>query len=87
MKLTEVCVCLATNQSLLREKQLSRLELRRKQFMEAALGCKKAGDMELARTYLRHAKGFERLVTAVKDGQSVDLNSVSYSSSTSIFSF
>ena len=58
------------------EKQLALLEKRQGQFKAAALNCKKAGDMEQAKEYLRQAKGFEKLISASKGGLPVDISTI-----------
>lgn len=58
------------------DKQLSELQLRQHELKQAALTAKKDGDLELARTYLRQAKGIEPLIQASIGGLPVDMNSV-----------
>ena len=58
------------------EKELALLEKRQAQFKAAALSCKKAGDMEQAKDYLRQAKGFEKLIVASQGGMRVDLSTI-----------
>ncbi|XP_060800584.1 coiled-coil and C2 domain-containing protein 1-like isoform X2 [Amyelois transitella] len=58
------------------EKQIALLTLRQKQFKEAALDAKKAGDIEQAKEYLRAAKGFDSVIEAAKGGLIVDLKSL-----------
>ncbi|XP_046604869.1 coiled-coil and C2 domain-containing protein 1-like isoform X1 [Neodiprion virginianus] len=58
------------------DKQLSELQMRQHELKQAALTAKKDGDIELARTYLRQAKGMEPLIQASIGGLPVDMNSV-----------
>ncbi|CAG9784668.1 unnamed protein product [Diatraea saccharalis] len=58
------------------EKQLALLLHRQKQFKEAAIKAKKAGDIEQAKEYLRAAKGFDTVIEAARGGLVVDLQSL-----------
>ncbi|XP_020287773.1 coiled-coil and C2 domain-containing protein 1-like isoform X2 [Pseudomyrmex gracilis] len=58
------------------EKQTMQLQLRQRELKQAALNAKKAGDMDLARDYLRQAKGIQPLIEASKGGLPVDMNSL-----------
>ncbi|XP_028174470.1 coiled-coil and C2 domain-containing protein 1-like [Ostrinia furnacalis] len=58
------------------DKQLALLLHRQKQFREAAIKAKKAGDIEQAKEYLRAAKGFDSVIEAAKGGLVVDLKSL-----------
>lgn len=58
------------------EKQLALLQQRQHELKQAALNAKKDGDIELARTYLRQAKGIDPLIEASKSGLPVDMNSI-----------
>ncbi|KAI8427459.1 hypothetical protein MSG28_001994 [Choristoneura fumiferana] len=58
------------------DKQLVLLLHRQKEFREAALKAKKAGNIEQAREYLRAAKGFDAVIDAAKGGLAVDLKSL-----------
>ncbi|XP_031368889.1 coiled-coil and C2 domain-containing protein 1-like isoform X2 [Apis dorsata] len=58
------------------EKQLALLQQRQHELKQAALNAKKDGDIELARTYLRQAKGIDPLIEASKGGLPVDMNSI-----------
>ncbi|XP_071866478.1 lethal (2) giant discs 1 isoform X1 [Bombus fervidus] len=58
------------------EKQLALLQQRQHELKQAALNAKKEGDIELARTYLRQAKGMDPLIEASRGGLPVDMNSI-----------
>ncbi|XP_072936404.1 coiled-coil and C2 domain-containing protein 1-like isoform X2 [Epargyreus clarus] len=58
------------------EKQLALLMHRQKEFREAALKAKKAGNMEQAKEYLRAAKGFDSVIEAARGGLVVDFKSL-----------
>ncbi|XP_019696185.1 coiled-coil and C2 domain-containing protein 1-like isoform X2 [Harpegnathos saltator] len=58
------------------EKQMIQLQLRQRELKQAALNAKKDGDMDLARDYLRQAKGIQPLIEASKAGLPVDMNSI-----------
>lgn len=58
------------------EKQALMLERRQAELKQAALAAKKDGDLELARNYLRQAKGITPLIEASKSGLPVDLSSI-----------
>lgn len=51
---------------------------RHREFKEAAIEAKKAGDLEQAKEYLRTFKGIENLLNVAKGGLPVDLSSVSF---------
>lgn len=50
---------------------------RHREFKEAAIEAKQAGDVELAKEYLRTFKGIENLLNVAKGGLPVDLSTVS----------
>ncbi|XP_012528243.1 coiled-coil and C2 domain-containing protein 1-like isoform X2 [Monomorium pharaonis] len=58
------------------EKQMMQLQLRQRELKQAALNAKKDGDMDLARDYLRQAKGIQPLIEASKAGLPVDMTSI-----------
>ncbi|XP_024875330.1 coiled-coil and C2 domain-containing protein 1-like, partial [Temnothorax curvispinosus] len=58
------------------EKQMLQLQLRQRELKQAALNAKKDGDMDLARDYLRQAKGIQPLIEASKAGLPVDMTSI-----------
>ena len=58
------------------DKQMLQLQKRQQEFKLAALKAKKEGDLELARDYLRQAKGLDPLIEASKSGLPVDMNSI-----------
>ncbi|XP_068987998.1 coiled-coil and C2 domain-containing protein 1-like isoform X3 [Bombus flavifrons] len=58
------------------EKQLALLQQRQHELKQAALNAKKEGDIELARSYLRQAKGMDPLIEASRGGLPVDMNSI-----------
>jgi len=58
------------------EKQMLQLQLRQRELKQAALNAKKDGDMDLARGYLRQAKGIQPLIEASKAGLPVDMTSI-----------
>lgn len=64
---------LATRQ----DKQLALLLERQTMFKTAALEAKRSGEMELAKEYLRMAKGIDPLISANKCGVPVDMDTVS----------
>lgn len=66
---------LATRQ----DKQLAHLLERQNMFKTAALEAKKAGDLNLAKEYLRMAKGIDPLISANKCGIPVDMDTVTFS--------
>ncbi|KAH9391077.1 Coiled-coil and C2 domain-containing protein 1A [Tyrophagus putrescentiae] len=57
-------------------KQLKWLLERQRLFREAALEAKKRNEVEQAKEYLRHAKGFDPLIEATKNGLPIDATSV-----------
>ncbi|XP_050450020.1 coiled-coil and C2 domain-containing protein 1-like isoform X2 [Cataglyphis hispanica] len=58
------------------EKQMLQLQLRQRELKQAALNAKQDGDMDLARDYLKQAKGIQPLIEASKAGLPVDMNSI-----------
>ncbi|XP_025995654.1 coiled-coil and C2 domain-containing protein 1-like isoform X2 [Solenopsis invicta] len=58
------------------EKQMMQLQLRQRELKQAALNAKKDGDMDVARDYLRQAKGIQPLIEASKCGLPVDMTSI-----------
>lgn len=52
------------------------LQQRQRELKQAALNAKKDGNMDLARDYLRQAKGIQPLIEASKAGLPVDMNSI-----------
>lgn len=58
------------------EKQMLQLQLRQRELKQAALNAKKDGNMDLARDYLRQAKGIQPLIEASKAGLPVDMTSI-----------
>ncbi|XP_076625015.1 lethal (2) giant discs 1 isoform X1 [Colletes latitarsis] len=58
------------------DKQLSLLQQRQHELKQAALNAKKDGDLELARSYLKQAKGIDPLIAATMGGLPVDMNSI-----------
>ncbi|KAL7292135.1 hypothetical protein TKK_0014210 [Trichogramma kaykai] len=58
------------------DKQIELLEQRQKELKIAALKAKKEGDLDLARDYLRQAKGIDPLIQASQSGLPVDMNSI-----------
>ncbi|XP_043468107.1 coiled-coil and C2 domain-containing protein 1-like isoform X2 [Leptopilina heterotoma] len=58
------------------DKQMLMLQQRQQEFKMAALKAKKEGDLELARDYLRQAKGLDPLIEASQSGLPVDMNSI-----------
>ncbi|XP_076767231.1 lethal (2) giant discs 1 isoform X2 [Xylocopa sonorina] len=58
------------------EKQVALLQQRQHELKQAALNAKKDGDIELARTYLRQAKGMDPLIEASMGGLPVDMTSI-----------
>ncbi|XP_034194694.2 lethal (2) giant discs 1 isoform X1 [Osmia lignaria lignaria] len=58
------------------DKQSALLQQRQHELKQAALNAKKEGDLELARNYLRQAKGIDLLIEASTAGLPVDMNSI-----------
>ncbi|XP_046828540.1 coiled-coil and C2 domain-containing protein 1-like isoform X6 [Vespa crabro] len=58
------------------DKQMAMLQQRQYELKEAALKAKKDGDLDLARDYLRQAKGIQPLIQASIAGLPVDMNSI-----------
>lgn len=58
------------------EKQMLQLQLRQRELKQAALNAKKDGNIDLARDYLRQAKGIQPLIEASKAGLPVDMSSI-----------
>lgn len=58
------------------EQQGAFLEQRQAEFKQAALHAKSSGDLELAKKYLRMAKGFDQMIEASKSGLPVNLAQV-----------
>lgn len=58
------------------EKQMLQLQLRQRELKQAALNAKKDENMDLARDYLRQAKGLQPLIEASKAGLPVDMTSI-----------
>lgn len=58
------------------EKQMIQLQLRQRELKQAALNAKQDGDMDLARDYLKQAKGIQPLIEASKAGLPVDMSSI-----------
>ncbi|XP_014612252.1 PREDICTED: coiled-coil and C2 domain-containing protein 1-like isoform X2 [Polistes canadensis] len=58
------------------DKQMIQLQQRQHELKQAALKAKKDGDLELARDYLRQAKGIQPLIQASIAGLPVDMNSI-----------
>ncbi|XP_011861691.1 PREDICTED: coiled-coil and C2 domain-containing protein 1-like isoform X2 [Vollenhovia emeryi] len=58
------------------EKQMLQLQLRQRELKQAALNAKNDGDIDLARDYLRQAKGIQPLIGASKAGLPVDMTSI-----------
>ncbi|XP_076301835.1 lethal (2) giant discs 1 isoform X3 [Lasioglossum baleicum] len=58
------------------DKQSALLQQRQHELKQAALDAKKDGDTELARNYLRQAKGIDPLIEASKAGLPVDMNTI-----------
>ncbi|XP_058801277.1 coiled-coil and C2 domain-containing protein 1-like [Phymastichus coffea] len=58
------------------DKQIEALQHRQRELKIAALKAKKDGDMELARDYLRQAKGIDPLIEASMSGLPVDMKSI-----------
>ncbi|KOC69709.1 Coiled-coil and C2 domain-containing protein 1-like [Habropoda laboriosa] len=58
------------------EKQRALLVQRQHELKQAALNAKKDGDIELARNYLRQAKGIDPLIEASQFGLPVDMSSI-----------
>lgn len=57
-------------------KQLNYLVERQKLFKLAAIEAKKRGELEQAKEYLRHAKGFDPLIQATQNGLPIDATSI-----------
>lgn len=58
------------------EQQTLFLQERQLQFKKAAFQAKKNGDIELAKKYLRMAKGFDQMIEAAASGLPVDMSQV-----------
>ncbi|XP_076646996.1 lethal (2) giant discs 1 isoform X2 [Halictus rubicundus] len=58
------------------DKQSALLQQRQHELKQAALDAKKDGDIELARNYLRQAKGIDPLIEASRAGLPVDMNTI-----------
>lgn len=58
------------------DKQIEALQQRQRELKMAALKAKKDGDLDLARDYLRQAKGIDPLINASLSGLPVDMNSI-----------
>ncbi|KAJ8669868.1 hypothetical protein QAD02_001127 [Eretmocerus hayati] len=58
------------------DKQIEVLQKRQQELKMAALKAKKEGDLDLARDYLRQAKGIDPLLTASLSGLPVDMTSI-----------
>lgn len=58
------------------DKQIEALQQRQKELKMAALKAKKDGDLDLARDYLRQAKGIDPLLEASMSGLPVDMKSI-----------
>lgn len=58
------------------EQQAAFLEQRQAEFKQAAIQAKGSGDLELAKKYLRMAKGFDQMIEASKSGLPVNLSQV-----------
>ncbi len=58
------------------EKQIALLQAQQAQFKAAALEAKKAGQIDQAKDYLRHYKGFDKVIEAAKGGLPVDLKTL-----------
>ncbi|XP_024921847.1 coiled-coil and C2 domain-containing protein 1B isoform X1 [Cynoglossus semilaevis] len=56
--------------------QLEFLEGRKKQYQKAALQAKQKNDLEQAKSLLRAAKGFDPMIEAARQGESVDISSL-----------
>ncbi|XP_015126475.1 coiled-coil and C2 domain-containing protein 1-like isoform X2 [Diachasma alloeum] len=65
-----------TNPKTRADKQIFLLERRQAELKRAALTAKKDGDLELARDYLRQAKGIDPLINASRAGLPVDMSSL-----------
>ncbi|XP_076377000.1 lethal (2) giant discs 1 isoform X2 [Megalopta genalis] len=66
-----------TNQKMTRaDKQTALLQQRQHELKQAAFNAKKEGDLELARNYLRQAKGIDPLIEASTAGLPVDMNTI-----------
>ncbi|XP_063528971.1 coiled-coil and C2 domain-containing protein 1-like isoform X2 [Cydia strobilella] len=66
----------ASRQASRYDKQLALLLHRQKEFRNAAIEAKKAGNIEQAKEYLRASKGFDAVIDAAKGGLVVDLKSL-----------
>lgn len=71
-KISQTKTTLATRQ----DKQLAVLLERQSMFKTAALEAKKSGELELAKEYLRMAKGLDPLISANKCGVPVDMDTL-----------
>ena len=58
------------------DKQIEKLQQRQKELKIAALKAKKDGDLDLARDYLKQAKGIDPLIEASLSGLPVAMNSI-----------
>ncbi|XP_015607516.1 coiled-coil and C2 domain-containing protein 1-like isoform X2 [Cephus cinctus] len=58
------------------DKQMMQLQQRQHELKQAALAAKNDGDLDLAKDYLRQAKGLDPLIEASKSGLPVDMDSV-----------
>lgn len=58
------------------DKQLQDLQQRQRELKAAALQAKKDGDLDLAKDYLRQAKGIDPLINASLSGLPVDMKSI-----------
>ncbi|XP_012273795.1 coiled-coil and C2 domain-containing protein 1-like isoform X2 [Orussus abietinus] len=58
------------------DKQAMLLQQRQQELKQAALNAKNDGDLDLARDYLRQAKGIQPLIDASKGGLPVDMSSI-----------
>ena len=57
-------------------KELTIILERQRLFREAALKAKQEGNSSVALAYLRHAKGFDTMITAAENGLPLDMNNV-----------
>ena len=60
----------------MRDKQLALLLKQQQQFKAAALEAKKAGQLDQAKEYLRHYKGYDKVIEAAKGGLPVDIKTL-----------
>lgn len=58
------------------EQQAVFLQKRQMQFKRAAIDAKNSGDMELAKKYMRFAKGFDQMILASRAGLPVDVSQI-----------